>query len=90
LLQKTVPKIHFRFFEFIAAEGLASFMRRIGICEERGSGIDKVVAQTELYQLPAPSFEQTDKHTRVVLFAHQDYHDMARRIVFVSATSTAA
>lgn len=59
-------------------EGLASFMRRIGICEERGSGIDKVVAQTELYQLPAPIFEQTDEHTRVVLFAHQDYRDMGQ------------
>ncbi|MFG0720178.1 ATP-binding protein [Pseudomonas sp. GLN_6] len=57
-------------------EVLASFMRRIGICEERGSGIDKVIAQTELYQLPAPIFEQTDEHTRVVLFAHKDYRDM--------------
>ncbi|WP_448091529.1 ATP-binding protein [Pseudomonas lini] len=57
-------------------EALASFMRRIGICEERGSGIDKVIAQIELYQLPAPIFEQTDEHTRVVLFAHKDYRDM--------------
>lgn len=50
-------------------EGLASLMRRIGICEERGSGWDKVVFQTELYQLPAPLAEATDDHTRVVLFA---------------------
>ncbi|TBN46706.1 ATP-binding protein [Pseudomonas sp. BGI-2] len=57
-------------------EALASFMRRIGICEERGSGIDKVIAQIETYQLPAPIFEQTDEHTRVVLFAHKDYKDM--------------
>jgi predicted HTH transcriptional regulator len=57
-------------------EILASFMRRIGICEERGSGIDKVVTQIEVYQLPAPIFEQTDKHTRVVLFAHKEYKDM--------------
>lgn len=27
----------------------------MGICEERGTGIDKVVAQTEAYQLPAPT-----------------------------------
>lgn len=52
-------------------EGLASLMRRIGICEERGSGWDKVVDQTELYQLPAPLPEATDDHTRVVLFAHR-------------------
>jgi ATP-dependent DNA helicase RecG len=44
-------------------------MRRIGICEERGSGWDKVVFQTELYQLPAPLPEATEDHTRVVLFA---------------------
>ena len=35
-------------------EGVASFMRRIGICEERGSGFDKVVLQTEIYQLSVP------------------------------------
>jgi ATP-dependent DNA helicase RecG len=57
-------------------EILASFMRRIGVCEERGSGVDKVVAQTELYQLPAPLFETTDEHTRVILFAHREFKDM--------------
>ncbi|MCI5150208.1 MAG: transcriptional regulator, partial [Candidatus Electrothrix sp. MAN1_4] len=57
-------------------ETIASFMRRIGVCEERGSGIDKVVFQTELYQLPAPLFEITDEHTRTVLFAHRDLKDM--------------
>lgn len=57
-------------------EALASFMRRIGVCEERGSGVDKVVAETELYQLPAPLFETTDEHTRVTLFAHRDLKEM--------------
>jgi len=57
-------------------EAVASFMRRIGICEERGSGIDKVVFQTELYQLPAPIFEETDKHTRAVLFAYKSNKEM--------------
>jgi len=38
-------------------EKLASFMRRIGVCEERGSGFDKIVYQTEYYQLPAPEIE---------------------------------
>ena len=57
-------------------ETLASFMRRIGVCEERGSGIDKVVFQTELYQLPAPIFETTPEHTRAVLFAHRKFREM--------------
>lgn len=57
-------------------EALASLMRRIGICEERGSGWDKVVSQTEYYQLPAPLAEATDDHTRVVLFAHRSLNKM--------------
>jgi ATP-dependent DNA helicase RecG len=57
-------------------EALASFMRRAGICEERGSGVDKVVFQTEFYQLPAPAFEVVDEHTRAVLFAHKPLNDM--------------
>lgn len=59
-------------------ESLASFMRRIGVCEERGSGIDKVVFQTELYQLPAPAFETPEGSTRAVLFAHKALNDMDR------------
>jgi ATP-dependent DNA helicase RecG len=57
-------------------EALASFLRRIGVCEERGSGIDKVVFETEFYQLPAPAFEVTPDHTRVLLFGHKDFKDM--------------
>ncbi len=57
-------------------ETLASLMRRFGICEERGSGIDKVVFQTELYQLPAPLFEEPPNSTRTILFAHQEMDDM--------------
>lgn len=59
-------------------EALASLMRRAGICEERGSGVDKVVFQTELYQLPAPIFEAPEHSTRVVLFAHRVLNDMDR------------
>jgi predicted HTH transcriptional regulator len=59
-------------------ESLASFMRRAGICEERGSGIDKVVFQTEYYQLPAPIFETWDDSTHTVLFAHKALKDMGR------------
>ncbi len=57
-------------------EAIASFMRRIGICEERGSGVDKIVIQTELYQLPAPIFEINGNHTVAILFAHKELKDM--------------
>lgn len=59
-------------------ETLASFMRRVGICEERGTGIDKVVSATEFFQLPAPSFEAPEGNTRAVLFAHKELKDMDR------------
>jgi len=57
-------------------EALASLLRRMGICEERGSGIDKVVSQVELFQLPAPLFESPEGFTRAVLFAHKPLKDM--------------
>jgi len=59
-------------------EALASFMRRLGVCEERGSGVDKVVAETEKYQLPAPLFETTDGFTRAILFTHRPLREMDR------------
>lgn len=59
-------------------EKIASFMRRIGVCEERGSGYDKVVFQTELYQLPAPEIEIYNDHTRVILEAHKEFSKMGK------------
>jgi ATP-dependent DNA helicase RecG len=53
-------------------------MRRFRICEERGSGIDKVVFQTELFQLPAPLFEAPKGFTRTVLFSHRPLGEMDR------------
>jgi predicted HTH transcriptional regulator len=63
-------------------ESLASLMRRFRICEERGSGIDKVVSQVELFQLPAPLFEKPEGFTRTVLFAHKPLSamDKAERV----------
>lgn len=59
-------------------ESLASLMRRMGICEERGSGIDKVVYETEFYQLPAPIFTTSQEHTLAILFAHKELKEMDR------------
>ncbi|RUT01253.1 transcriptional regulator [Dulcicalothrix desertica PCC 7102] len=59
-------------------EQLANLMRRFGICEEKGSGIDKVVSAAEDFQLPAPDFRVGDTRTTAVLFAHQDFTDMSK------------
>ena len=57
-------------------EILASFMRRINLCEERGSGIDKVIFNVELFQLPAPDFRVTTNHTVAVLFGPRTLSEM--------------
>jgi ATP-dependent DNA helicase RecG len=51
-------------------ERVADLMRRMGICEEKGSGVDKVVQAAEAYQLPAPDFRVSELRTSVVLFGH--------------------
>ena len=57
-------------------EGLAAAMRRSGYCEEKGSGIDKVIFEVEYWQLPAPDFRVNETHTQVILYAHKDLNDM--------------
>lgn len=59
-------------------EAVASLMRRFRICEERGSGIDKVIDQVELFQLPAPLFEVPEGFMRIVLFAHRPLTKMEK------------
>jgi predicted HTH transcriptional regulator len=59
-------------------EKLAKMMRKLGICEERGSGIDKVILQCEFYQLPAPKFEKLDDSMRVVLLSPKSLREMTK------------
>ncbi|MBB5856471.1 RNA-binding domain-containing protein [Amycolatopsis umgeniensis] len=59
-------------------EAIGALMRRAGMCEERGSGWDKVVSETELHQLPAPLVELPEDNTRVVLFAPKPLNSMSR------------
>jgi predicted HTH transcriptional regulator len=57
-------------------EELARLMRLLTICEERGSGIDKVVAAIEMFQLPPPDFRKPAGSTQAVLFAPRKFADM--------------
>ncbi len=59
-------------------EALAAFMRRLNICEERGSGIDKVIFQIEFFQLPPPDFQESTNHTKVILYAPQNVSQMKK------------
>lgn len=58
---------------------LASAMRRMGYCEEKGSGIDKVISGCEAYQLPAPDFRIKPNQTISVLFAPKELRDMDKK-----------
>ena len=59
-------------------EKLASMMRRMNICEERGSGIDRAIDCIEVFQLPAPEFLDDRDFMRVTLFGHQNIGEMGR------------
>jgi predicted HTH transcriptional regulator len=59
-------------------ERLAGLMRRMGICEEKSSGIDRVVQTAELYQLPAPDFRATHQRTLVIIYGPRSFDDMDR------------
>lgn len=59
-------------------EALASLMRRMRLCEEQGTGIDKVLASAELHQLPPPDFQNVDTAVRATLFAPRRFADMTQ------------
>ena len=58
-------------------EKLASFMRRLRMCEELGTGWDKIVLTCELFQLPAPKIELYEDSTRVTLFSEIPFTNIA-------------
>jgi ATP-dependent DNA helicase RecG len=57
-------------------EALASLMRRMNLCEEQGSGLDKVIINVEVYQLPPPKFQADDKSMQAILYAPRSFADM--------------
>lgn len=57
-------------------EKLASLMRRLRMCEELGTGWDKIVISCELQQLPTPNIRIYDENTKVTLFSKMDFFDM--------------
>ena len=59
-------------------ERLADLMRRMGICEEKSSGIDRVVQAAEVYQLPAPDFRAGHQRTVVAIYGPRPFEEMDR------------
>jgi ATP-dependent DNA helicase RecG len=50
----------------------------MGICEEKSSGIDRVVQTAELFQLPAPDFREASSRTLVIICGPKKFDDMDR------------
>jgi len=60
-------------------EKLADLMRRMGFCEEKGSGLDKVIFYNELYQLPPISVIISEKRTSVTLYSYKTLNNLDKK-----------
>ena len=52
-------------------------MRRLRMCEELGTGWDKIIISCELQQLPTPHIDIYEENTKVTLFSKVDFFDLA-------------
>lgn len=60
-------------------ERFASLMRRLGVCEEKGSGIDSVIFAAEIHQLPAPEFRVGYQATHVTIYGPRVFGQMNKQ-----------
>ena len=58
-------------------EALASLMRRMNLCEEQGTGLDKVIIHIELFQLPPPKLQEENDSMQVTLYSPRTFADMS-------------
>ena len=59
-------------------EQMAQLMLQLGLCERRGSGVDRAVEALEKMNLPAFKAESGDDFTRITLFPKKSVLDMTR------------
>lgn len=57
-------------------DSLADIMRRMGICEEKGSGMDKTISSIELFQLPPLRFQVQENRTTATVFSYRKFADI--------------
>ncbi len=60
-------------------EKLADLMRRMGFCEEKGSGLDKVIFHNELFQLPPINVITDENRTRVTMYSYKSLNDLDKK-----------
>ncbi len=59
-------------------EELADIMRRMGFCEEKGSGMDKALINSERHQLPPMRFAVSEIRTTITLFSYRMLAEMTK------------
>jgi predicted HTH transcriptional regulator len=57
-------------------EMMAALMRRMGFCEEQGSGLDKVIEEVENFRLPPLLLRETDSSMQVILYGPRTFANM--------------
>ena len=60
-------------------EEIAQMMFILGICERRGSGVDRAIAATEDMFLPPVKFTKGEQHTRVFMFPQKSLKEMTKQ-----------
>jgi len=60
-------------------EKMADLMRRSHFCEEKGSGVDKVIANNEAWHLPPINILVDDLRTTVTIYSYQKLSEMSRK-----------
>ncbi|ESX45786.1 hypothetical protein X762_24910 [Mesorhizobium sp. LSHC426A00] len=57
---------------------LANLMRRMGLCESRGSGVDRALTAIERGNLPPPSFEIVEDSTVVTVYGPRPFAQLTK------------
>ena len=60
-------------------EEIAQMMFTLGICERRGSGVDRAIAGTEEMFLPPVKFTRSEQHTRVFMYPQKSLKEMSKQ-----------
>lgn len=59
-------------------EKLASLMRRLKLCEELGTGWDKIVLSCETCYLPAPKIDVYADNVKVTLYSYREFSSLSQ------------
>lgn len=59
-------------------EKLTDHLRRMNICEKRGSGVDRAISEIESAQLPAPKIESQEDSVRVTIYSRKKFSSLTK------------